>query len=63
MTLHHARYDKQSKNIHIKIVGMKDEKVMEKWSYEVEVKGFKPSRVLNFHQDMGESLAHSITEQ
>jgi hypothetical protein len=36
---------------------------MNKWSYEVEVKGLKPSGFLKFHRAMGEALAHSIMEQ
>jgi hypothetical protein len=42
---------------------MKDTKVTKKWSSTVEVEGLKPSRALKFHQAMGESLSHSITEQ
>jgi hypothetical protein len=42
---------------------MKDTKVLEKLSYEVEIKGFKPSRVLKVHQDTGDTLAHSITKR
>jgi len=41
---------------------MKDKKVTDKRSSEVEFKGLKYSRVLKFHQAMGEALAHSITE-
>jgi hypothetical protein len=53
----------KSKRLHIERVSMKDKKVTEKWSSEVEVKGLKPSRVLKFHQAMGEALAHSIIKQ
>jgi hypothetical protein len=61
--LHHARYDRQSKKLHIERVNMKDKKVIEKWSFEVEIKGLKPSGVLKVHQATGEALAHSITER
>jgi hypothetical protein len=63
VTLHHAKYDKQSRKLQIERVNLKDKRVTRKWSSEIEVKGLRPSRVLIFHQAMGEALAHSITEQ
>jgi hypothetical protein len=48
VTLHHAKYDKQSKKLHIERVNMKDKKVMGKWSSEIEVKGLNPSGFSSF---------------
>jgi hypothetical protein len=62
VTLHYTKYDKQFKKLHIKRFNMKDKKVTRKWSSKIEVRVLKPSRVLNFHQAMGEALAHSIIE-
>jgi hypothetical protein len=48
VTLHHAKYDKESKKLQIGRVNLKDKKVTGKWSFEIEIKGVRPSRVLNF---------------
>jgi hypothetical protein len=42
---------------------MKDKRVIEKWSSEIEIKALKPSGFLKVHQDMREVMAHSIKEK
>lgn len=63
MTLHHARYDKDSKWLYISRVNLKGKKVTEKWNSKIEIKGLKALSVLWIHQAIDDALSHSVNKQ
>jgi hypothetical protein len=63
LTLHHTRYNKEAKKLQIKKINIKNKKVIEKWSSEVDVIGLGPSRIFKLHLITNDVLAYSITEQ
>jgi cell division protein FtsL len=53
ITLHHVAFDKKSKKLQIEKVNLKNKKVVEKWSSEIDMTKVKPSKVLELHQAIG----------
>jgi hypothetical protein len=60
VTLHHAKYDKKYKKLHIERVNLKNKRVIGKWSYEIEVKGLVGSQIFISLQ---QSLKRKITKE
>jgi hypothetical protein len=61
--LHNTKYNKEAKKLQIEKNHVKNKKVTEKWSSEVDVSIVGPSGILKLHLTIGDALAHSITEQ
>ena len=63
MTLHHTRFNKESKWLRIEKINMKSKKTTKKWNSKVDAIGVGPSVILKLHLTTGDVLSHSITEQ
>jgi hypothetical protein len=63
LTFPNSHYNKEEKNLEIEKINVKNKKVIQKWTSEVDVLGVRPSRLLKLHFTIGDALAHSISEQ
>jgi hypothetical protein len=63
LTLHNVKYNKEEKRCQIEKVHVKNKKVTQTWTSEVDVSRVRPPRLLKLHIFTGDALAHSILEQ
>ena len=47
--MYHAKQTKESKNLKLGKKSVKNKKVMERWSFNIEIDGLKPTRILRLH--------------
>ena len=49
VNMYHAKQTKESKNLKLGKKSLKNKKVMERWSFNIEIDGLKPTRILRLH--------------
>jgi hypothetical protein len=62
ITLYHVDLNRESKKLLIEKVNLKKKRVVEKWNFEIDIHGIKPSKVMKFHKATIESLNPSFNE-
>jgi hypothetical protein len=62
VTLHHVAYHKNSKNLLIEKVNMKNKKVVEIWKSEIDFHGVSLSKIVQFHDETKKALMKSISD-
>jgi hypothetical protein len=49
VTLHHANYQKDSKNLSLQRIDVKGKHAIEKWGLEIEIKNANPTNAMELH--------------
>jgi hypothetical protein len=60
LTLHHATFNKNSRKLVLEKVNAKNKNIQEKCNSKFDFKGVLPSKVVEFHDAIGETLKISI---
>ena len=63
VTLHHANYQKDSRNISLQHASIKGKQVIEKSGSEIEIKNANPSDIMALHREICKALAHTMDDQ
>ena len=61
--LHHANYEKESKNISLQWVSIKGKNLVEKWGSKIEIIEAYPKGDTELHRATNEDLAHIMDDQ
>lgn len=63
LALHQANYQRDTRNIFLKCVNIKANKVTNKWGLGIEIKNVNLSDVMQNHRATGEALADTVDDQ
>jgi hypothetical protein len=63
LTLHNTKYNKEENKLQIERVHVKNKKVMKRSNSKVDVSSIGTYGILKLHLTIGDTLAHSISEQ
>jgi hypothetical protein len=62
-TLHHANYQRDTRNILLKCVNIKGNQVTYMWGSKINIKNANPSYVMEIHRETSEALSHTMDGQ
>ena len=63
MMLYHAKCHRDTRRLYLDCVKIKYRWVTKRWGSKIEIKGIDPSRVLQLHKAIRDSLAHTMDDQ